>query len=331
MMSLSRLPGAMDANSKGIIASDGVECEQAALDGKCLFFKGIDRRPWGSHWRLTSADGIAPIVRMPLRASQVAGRVLDSVRAMDRIDILDAETALVRVPCGLLAPKGGPSGTPGRGNLAGRRYMYHLTFTIAQCEDVMRWVTDAQSYAECESILQFDAVPRDEQTLFDPDGTSILMRLGIPLPTREQLEHVSLEKIVDHHDKRQNERRGFRQAIEGIISTASNVTDPVALEDLLADRRRTIEQQIGDYKKTLDEINVSAVSSVMDITVPAWGLAAIDAGVSAGTGVGLALAGFGLTVKAVQWWAKVRHDRREAVASCPWHYCMETQRRFGRA
>lgn len=192
-------------------------------------------------------------------------------------------------------------------------------------------LTDAKEYAACEALLQFGADPPAENLEADQAGGPFLIQLGIALPSPQQLAHIPLETIVEHHRKRQDERRAFRRAVEAITAEVSEVTDPTALTDRLTDQKRAIETQVANYRKTLDEINDQAIASVLDISVPAWGMTAVGASVLAGTGVGVVLAGLGLTIKVVKWWAKVRHDRREAVASCPWHYWMDTQREFERA
>jgi len=195
-------------------------------------------------------------------------------------------------------------------------------------------VTDARGYADCQGLLQFDGKPVGcYQGPIDrvTRDASMLVELGIGLPPPHHLAGTSLEKVVEHHRKRGDERRAFRQAVEGIVAKASGITDPTALADYLNDQGHAIGKQIRDYRKALDEIGVKAIASVLSISVPAWGMGAVGACALAGTGVGAVVAGWGLTVNIIEWWAKVRSERRGAVASCPWHYWMDTQRRFGEA
>jgi len=133
-------------------------------------------------------------------------------------------------------------------------------------------LTDAKEYAECQAILQFDGEPVASSSIRGDHGNaeaSMLVELGIAIPSPDQLAPVSLETIVEHHRTREAERRAFRQSVEEIAATASGIADPAALDDYLTDRRRDIENRIGNYRKTLDELNVGAVESALKISSPA--------------------------------------------------------------
>ena len=64
------LSGASEEYPTLSVVSDGVECEQPALEGKCLFFKGIDGHPWWSHWRLTSAHVTKSALKQQLLSTE---------------------------------------------------------------------------------------------------------------------------------------------------------------------------------------------------------------------------------------------------------------------
>jgi hypothetical protein len=178
-------------------------------------------------------------------------------------------------------------------------------------------------------LLQFEAdVPTTRPAKVDKGDSSVLVQLGVAMPSPRQLTNVSLESIVEHHRKRAAERRAFRQAVEEITAKAADMTDPTALGDYLTERRRDMEQRVSAHRETLDELNVGAVESALKISSPAWiASAASWAGGFDGHVVGV-LAGVGLTISAIAWWANVRRDRRQAVADCPWHYWMDTRQRF---
>lgn len=194
-------------------------------------------------------------------------------------------------------------------------------------------LTDAREYAQCQSLLLFAGEPvgrslaSDEQASGD---TSMLVELGIAMPSPEQLANISLHNIVQYHSIRGDERRAFRQAAEAILAKTSEITDPTGLADYLNYQKRDIEKQISDYRKTLDELNLGDVESALKVSSPAWLATAGSLAGGFDTIVAGILAGLGIVVSAVAWWAKVRQARRRAVASCPWHYWMDTRRRFGR-
>lgn len=193
-------------------------------------------------------------------------------------------------------------------------------------------LTDAKEYAECQALLQFggEVAPSSVRGNQGEADSSMLVQLGIAMPSPEQLASVSLEAIVQHHRTREGERRAFRQSVQETAAMASGIADPTALGDYLNDQTRDIKNQIGNYRKTLDELKVGAVESALKISSPAWLTTAGSLAGGLGDQVSGILAGLGIAVSAIAWWATVRRERRQAMASCPWHYWLDTRRRFER-
>jgi hypothetical protein len=193
-------------------------------------------------------------------------------------------------------------------------------------------LTDATEYAECQALLQFSDASTPRSAGQRLEHGSVLARLGFAMPSSADLAGIPLGQIVRYHEKRQAERRAFRKVVEETTARASELADSVALNDFLNECRRDIEEQISDYRKSLDEIGVGSFSSVLDVSVPLWagsvGGAVAILNPAAGAAAGLVAAGIGISIKLIAWWANVRGERRLARSGCPWHYWMDTKAEF---
>jgi hypothetical protein len=92
----------------------------------------------------------------------------------------------------------------------------------------------ASEMAEKMSAPLFTDSPTDAETgqalLFAPEAgqqvSEILLRLGIQLPSPEQLQDIPMEKVVEFADRRKSERLQFRSAVEGIVTARLPVLIP---------------------------------------------------------------------------------------------------------
>lgn len=171
-----------------------------------------------------------------------------------------------------------------------------------------------------------------ESLLFEPssaaDVSDVLLRVGIRLPSPEELRNVSVSKFAEFAIKRSGERQNFRKAIEGIVETARSAADPNAINDYLASQRSTITEAVNNHRAALDELNVGAVSSIAKITVPAGAAAAIAA-LPLSPIAAAAFAGIGIAVSAISCYAETRGKLRQARTSSPYHYLTSIERTFG--
>lgn len=187
----------------------------------------------------------------------------------------------------------------------------------------------ASEMADKMSAPLFTDSPADAETgqalLFAPEAgqqvSEILLRLGIQLPSPEQLHDTPLEEIVQFADRRKSERLQFRMAVEGIVTAATAHADSNAFNDYLSTQRTTIETAVKNLRLTLDELGVGAISGTAKITVPA-GMAAALAALPISHEASAILAALGLIIGGISCYAETRGKLRQARASTPYHYLL---------
>ena len=171
----------------------------------------------------------------------------------------------------------------------------------------------ASEMADKMSAPLFTDSPVDAETgqalLFAPEAgqqvSEILLRLGIQLPSPEQLHDTPLEQIVQFADRRKSEGLQFRTAVEGIVTAATAYTDPNAFNDYLSTQRTTIETAVKNLGLTLNELGVGAISGAAKITVPA-GMAAALAALPISHEASAILDALGLIIGGISCYAETR-------------------------
>jgi len=182
-------------------------------------------------------------------------------------------------------------------------------------------LTDSQEEAEMGQALLFAPMPGEEIS-------DTLLKLGIRLPSPEQLGDVPMERMAIFAEQRGPERQRIRLAIEGIVEAAKGFADPNAMGDYLSSQRKTIKTTIDDLLKTIDELRVGSVSNVAKITVPAGvvgGLAAFNFSPE----VVAILSGLGLIVSGISCYAETRGKLRQARTAAQYHYLLSVSDDLG--
>jgi len=195
----------------------------------------------------------------------------------------------------------------------GAFYMFCLASEMAD-KIAAPLFTDSPTDAEIGQALLF--APAAGQPVSD-----VLLRLGIRLPSPEQLHDIPVEKVVQFADRRKSERLQFRTAVEGIVTAATANADPNAFDDYLTTQRTAIETAVRNLRLTLDELGVGAISGAAKITVPA-GLAAALAALPISPEASGILAALGLIVGGISCYAETRGKLRQARAATPYHYLL---------
>jgi hypothetical protein len=170
-----------------------------------------------------------------------------------------------------------------------------------------------------------DDAAMGQALLFTPDTTASLseklVRLGINLPSPQQLQQLPMRKIAKFAQRRAVEKQEFRAAVEGILETARSHTDQNAVDDYLSSQRVRIEAAVRNLRATIDELHVGAVSGAAKITLPAGAAAAIAA-LPLSLPAAAILGALGLTIAAISVYAETRGKLRQARAGTPYHYLL---------
>lgn len=202
-------------------------------------------------------------------------------------------------------------------NVAGSYMMCLATVMSSKIQAPL--VTDTPEYKGLGEYLSFGQIPKKASE----EPHSILFQLGIDFPDFQSLEDVPISRILHFHEHHRDERRRFRQTIEAIMKAANESNDPIALEDRLSEQRGEIESALRDHRRTLDELNVRFLGSLLSVSAPT--AIATAAGLAIPP-VATVLTGVGVAVSLVKWWAEVRGSQREAVKKTPWHYLLSVQK-----
>jgi hypothetical protein len=159
--------------------------------------------------------------------------------------------------------------------------------------------------------------------LFEPDSDStlvqVLAKVDLCLPAPEELVHIPVTKIAEFSNKRSDERRRFRSAVEDIVTRMQNVEDSAALADFLSKKQSEVRSARADLDKSLDEIKASGVGAFARITIPTGIVASLKA-LEVPPEVRALLAGTGIVISAIGCYAETRGKLRQAKKAAPYHY-----------
>ena len=195
-------------------------------------------------------------------------------------------------------------------------YMMCLA-TVMSNEIQAPLITDTPGYRGLGEYLAFGQPMEEFHT-----GSNVLLKLNIDFPNPKSLRNVSIETILDFHHKHSDERKRFRQAIESINIAASQINDSIALNDFFSQQRKEIKSAIEDHQKTLNELKVKLIGSLLSVSTPTVIAAAAGLAIPP---VAIGLTGTGIAVSLVKWWAEIRGGQRETVKKSPWHYLLSVQ------
>lgn len=184
-------------------------------------------------------------------------------------------------------------------------------------------VTDTPQYSNFGKYLHFGQPTASGagEELID-----VLLNLDVRFPRPEALAHIPNNIILAFHEKYGDERRRFRQAIEEIKTTASQIEDRNALLDYLDERRNEISEAVSDHRKTLDELKINAFTT-LQVSAPALFTVSSSALYSINPAAAAVLTGAGIGISFIAWWAKARADYRNETKNT-WHYTLLLDKEF---
>ena len=190
-------------------------------------------------------------------------------------------------------------------------------------------VTDATRHDDLGKFLDYGA--QGPST----DRIGVLLDLDIPFPTPESLHDISMKKILDLHKNEDfaSERRRFRKAAEKMVAKAAKAQaiDQFQYEDFLKDETKAFRDAFQSHQSQMKTIGIKAFGSMLKVGAPtlltslpgvaktlspSLGVDPLGAGILAGTGILLSL---------VVWWAEVR-QQRQLESKNDWHYLLSLQK-----
>ena len=209
------------------------------------------------------------------------------------------------------------------GELAGY-YMLCLSAHISEKQNAPL-LSDSFEMETGGTYFQHSRIPAEMVGQPDDDVGFLLAKMVLPVVRPENLAAVPMKKIVDFHKKSEAERMAFRKTIEDFVKDAASLDDPVAVKDFLEEKKKIIESGLKDQSKRIDELGVEAVHSFACISIPT-GITAFSTGLNP---IATAIAGgVGIAFAIINWFAKTRGKRRQAIRQCDWHYLLSVEKKF---
>ncbi len=183
-------------------------------------------------------------------------------------------------------------------------------------------VTENQDYADIAEFADYGQISEEA------DRASILLKLEIPFPSKDDVKDISMSKIIRFHNDYRKERKAFREAVEDVVKASIDAdNDPNKFTDFLISEKSRIKDAIETHKNKMETIGVRGAGSVLKISAPAslGALPGVTAALTSLTiapvSAGIILVG-GVAISLVAWWAEVQGQRRDEIEKCPWHYLL---------
>ena len=183
-------------------------------------------------------------------------------------------------------------------------------------------ITYRPDYADVGKYLEFGSLQPEK------DHVGMLLELELPFPSPEELHQIPLMKVLDIHDRTENERRKLREAVDELMREGSKAReDEYRYEGFLSDKKKQLTEEFSKHRAKMESLTVKSVGSFLKISAPT---AIIAAATSVAKSLGFevdsfllsSLAGTGMTLSGLAWWGEVKQQRSEAVQDFPYHYLL---------
>ena len=201
-------------------------------------------------------------------------------------------------------------------------YMTSLAGEIAQAR-YTPMVTDNSVVDVASLYLNWDA--RDPQAGRPAGGQRdgidemALARILVPFPSPADLSGTPLEDVLRVRETLAGERGRFREAIHQFGVELSTV--PAAgRADIVSSKRKEIEESVARQRDALSSANISSVTGLVGLSVPAIAAAAPYLGIS--TSIAAAAC---VGISFVSWYLKTRSSLAAQRAVFPWQYLISTE------
>ncbi len=147
--------------------------------------------------------------------------------------------------------------------VTGALYMTHLANKIAE-ERGLPIVTDDSAYQPLIRGIQLDRYP--DRTDKGHALASLVVETAVP----ENIESISVKKIIDFRKKHDAERHGFYKGVMTIAKDIPRIEDYDSLQDCLNHHKKTIENAVNNLKLSFKAIGISCGTGLLGLSVPSW-------------------------------------------------------------
>ncbi|MCP4985131.1 MAG: hypothetical protein GY928_03385 [Colwellia sp.] len=147
--------------------------------------------------------------------------------------------------------------------VTGALYMAHLANKIAE-ERGLPIVTDDSAYQPLIRGIQLDRYP--DRT----DKGHALASLVIETAVPENIESISVNKIIEFRKIHNAERHEFYEGVRAIAKDIPRIEDHDSLQDCLNHHKKTIENAVNNLKFSFKAIGISCGTGLLGLSVPSW-------------------------------------------------------------
>jgi Family of unknown function (DUF6236) len=194
-------------------------------------------------------------------------------------------------------------------------------------------VTDDPSFEKLGEYFSFatpPATPNAGAAAPNDPTRNAMFRLGLPMPSDNQLWDVPLDKVLRFRENHEAERVAMRVAVESIMSEAEKIDDPVRLDLFWRKKKKEVDTAVKNYQRTMRSLNLMAFASLFKISIPTGVTTAVMANAGwLGEKTAMVLTGAAFAVDAAGWWGNRQFRKQQTDQKCPWIYSLKVRDRFG--
>lgn len=196
-------------------------------------------------------------------------------------------------------------------------YMHALA-SVMSAELRAPMVTDSVFDAQLAERVAYAGALQPE---CDTDSAvAVVLDLKIEVPAPKNLGRITPETILKFREKFATERRAFRAAVEGIRTTAAEMTDPFAVADFLNSKRDEIRIVTKEQRNSMRDLAEDCVTHWWDIACPTLVLATTGQMLPTDGPLGTVFGSGGLLFGLRRWYKEARQRERDLNRANPWHY-----------
>ncbi len=204
-------------------------------------------------------------------------------------------------------------------------YMTFLAEQISQRNN-LQLLSDSVAAWSASTYFKYDG--QVVEYPFD-DNTHQLAVLVIRDFLPENILDLNPRDIVKFREKYRDERQRFISAIQGAARDLSACEDETVYEDRIRDLKRSIEEALSDYKKSMSDLKIVGWAGLKSVTFPVLTKVA-----SAMVGKDLApeiltiVSGLGIGLGLVSGFSDFREKSRRLEKDCDYSYLLHLKRNW---
>ena len=147
--------------------------------------------------------------------------------------------------------------------VTGALYMTYLANNIAESRG-LPIVTDSPIYQPFIRVAQSD----NSQRRIDAGHAlaSIVIKTAVP----QQIEDISIKKVIQFRNKHNDERHQFYEGIRNLVKDFPRIDDSNSLQDCLNHHQKSIDNALKNLKLSFKSVGISCTTGLLGLSIPSW-------------------------------------------------------------